>query len=149
MHTGIYTDKIVQGYLKVMEKHPCLVTRLGNGKVRIQHLTRHPVTQDDFRYVSNLDLDNNEGAPFIINKGFEISEKFIRWMKPVDYVNHTLYNDLISNSHVVHTITEEGIFHVCNNGTRLPEIVDTYTNQLNLDTNEALNLVDSFLFILT
>ena len=149
MHTGVYTEKIVRVYLKVMEKHPCLVTRLGNGKVKIQHLTRHPVTQDDFTHVSNLYLDNHEGAQFIINKGFEISEQLIKWMRPADYVNHTLYNDLISNSHIVHTITEEGIFHVCNNGTRLPEVVDAYNNQLNVDTKEALNFIDFFLFSLT
>jgi len=149
MHTGIYTEKIVKGYLKVMEKHPCLVTRLGNGKVNIQHLTRHPVTEDDFTYISNLDLDSIEGAQFIINKSFEISEKLISWMKPADCINHTLYNDLISNSNVVHTITEEGIFHVCNNGTRLPEVVNSYTDQLNLDTNEALNVIDSIFSSLT
>ena len=76
MHTGIYTEKIVKGYLKVMEKHPCLVTRLGNGKVNIQHLTRHPVTEDDFTYISNLDLDNIEGAQFIINKSLFILNSF-------------------------------------------------------------------------
>jgi hypothetical protein len=74
---GIYdNNSLMNTYLHVFNTHPCKVQRIGNGKILVTHITHTPPKpiENDFNYISGVDVSNNNRAQFISRKVFEFDE---------------------------------------------------------------------------
>lgn len=114
----IYNQKDIQAYLNVLDNHLCKISRLGNGKVRIEHLTHNPINQSNFTYLGNKDLYGQLRAQYQSTTSFEIDENMITFMAPINTANPDLYNKIIQENQSLNIISEKSFFFNYNNGIR-------------------------------
>lgn len=53
---GSLNTNFVDTYISVLNEHPIKCTRLGNGKIKLTHITHNPTDMNNFIYISNKDL---------------------------------------------------------------------------------------------
>lgn len=149
---GIYNHPDVKKVIDVLNGHPCKITRLHNGKIRLEHFTHNPPRNNThFSYIGNLDFGNKARGQYKSMIGVELSENMIVSMVKENVVNQQLCDMVLFDKNYAYTITEQGLFSFYNNGYRERKYLDdvAFTTFDSLDKLEKnpifLEFLDLFL----
>jgi hypothetical protein len=130
---GIYSHPEIIEIIKVLEGHFCKITRLHNGKIRLEHFTHNPPNNSPyFSYIGNLDFMNEARGQYKSTACFELSENVItEIVRPLRVPNEQLLSTVMSDSNLVCTLTEQSFFYFSNNGKRESKYADVaFSNML-------------------
>lgn len=130
---GIYSNPEVIAIIKVLEGHLCKITRLHNGKIRLEHFTHNPPSNSPyFSYIGNLDFRNEAKGQYKSTACFELSENVITEIaQPSEVLNEQLLSTVMSDRNLVCTLTEQSFFYFSNNGNRESKYADVaFSNML-------------------
>lgn len=149
---GIYNHPDVTQLISVLNGHLCKITRLNNGKVRLEHFTHNPPRNSStFNYISNLDFYNDAKGQYKSTVGVELSENMVMSIVQENIKNQQLRDMVLLDKNSVHTVTEQGLFYFSNNGKRelkfasdVDSITFEYLNKLE-ENSIFLELLDPLL----
>ena len=145
-YDGIYSNRYMQEYVNVLNNHFCKITRLGNGKIKISHLTHHPTDMNNFTFISNVDLNNKQKGQFLSNISFELDENVINNIRCINMnCSVELYNSIINNNYQVNNISEECLFHFSNNQNYDLALYEEVKDELLLNSDLAMDILISLL----
>ncbi len=135
-------------YLHVFNTHPCKVQRIGNGKILVTHITHTPPIpiENDFNYISGVDVSNDHRAQFISRKVFEFDENIIVYMKEYRPHNRNMqvYDSIINNNYEVHKFSEKSVFHQSDLKNYDNSLFSEAEADSVININEAMELLKPF-----
>lgn len=146
---GIYHNRYIQEYMSVLNNHFCKVTRLNNGKIKLSHLTHHPIDMNKFTFLSNTDLMNQQKAQFISNISFELDENMINGIFPIENLNNNYNQSLcalvVGSNHPINVVSEECLFHFSNNKQYDFTFYKEVENELFFNSDLAIEILSPLL----
>lgn len=118
---SVYENESLNKTIEAVNRHPCKVTRIGNGKISVEILTSKPTNQHDFVFISNTNLNGKPMPQFKSTVAILIDENMVDNIELINPSNKELCYSILTNNQISHYVSEESFFHYENKTQHNPE----------------------------